>query len=70
MKTTSNTSFKFEAWKSDSKCNPIENTERNFTGPNREFVLKFLAFEEGVELKPGSIHVECQDGSRWNVHRI
>lgn len=53
--------FKYNAWKADTHCEPIEGTDRIISGVSKRAVLKHLAYEEGVEYKHGNMTVKCKD---------
>ena len=61
---------KYNAWKADKNCNPIEGTDRIFTAKSKRSVIKHLAHEEGVEILPGALIVKCKDGTFWNASKI
>lgn len=61
---------RYNAWKADSKCEPIPDTDRVFTGKSKRDVIKHLAFEEGVEHKHNDVIVKCKDGTIWCVSKI
>jgi len=61
---------RYNAWKADSKCNPIPDTDRIFTGKSKRAVVKHLAYEEGVEHLHNDSTVKCKDGTIWCVSKI
>ena len=61
---------KYQVWKTDSKCEPINGTDRVMSGSNRKSVVKHLAYEEGVTYKEGDILVKCKNGDIWFVRNI
>jgi hypothetical protein len=61
---------RYNAWKADSKCEPIPDTDRVFTGKSKRAVVKHLAYEEGVENMHNDILVKCKDGTTWFVSKI
>jgi hypothetical protein len=61
---------RYNAWKADSKCEPIPDTDRVFMGKSKRAVVKHLAYEEGVEHMHNDILVRCKDGTIWFVHKI
>jgi hypothetical protein len=61
---------KYNAWKANSKCEPIEGTDRILLGENKRNVLRHLAYEEGVEYKHGDLIVKLPNGEMWCVSII
>ena len=64
------TQHKYNAWKAKSNCEPIEGTDRIFTGVSKRSIIKHLAFEEGVEHHHNDMIVRCKDGTVWCVSQI
>jgi hypothetical protein len=58
---------KYHAWRANSKCEPIDGTDRFLMGSNRKSIVKHLAQEEGVPYKEGDILVKCTNGDIWFV---
>jgi hypothetical protein len=61
---------RYLAWKADSKCNPIEGTDRILTGVSKRAILKHLAYEEDVEHQHNNMVVKCKDGNMWFVSQL
>ena len=61
------TQKKYQVWKADSKCEPIEGTDRVLFGSSKKSVVKHLAYEEGVQYSEGDILVRCKNGDVWFV---
>jgi hypothetical protein len=49
------------AWKTDSKLEPIEGTDRVLKGSSRKSIVKHITYEEGVIYKEGDIMVRCKE---------
>lgn len=64
------TQKRYMAWKTNSKGEPIEGTERVFKGSTIKNPIRYLAHEEGVSYKEGDIMVKCDNGDRWAVRYI
>jgi hypothetical protein len=64
------TQHKYIAWKAKPNGEPIEGTDRIFTGISKRVIIKHLAYEEGVEYKHHSMIVRCKDGTVWCVSPI
>ena len=64
------TQHKYNAWKAKSNGDPIEGTDRIFTGISKRAVIKHLAFQEGVKSRHNDMMVRCKDGTVWHVSRI
>lgn len=64
------TQKKYNAWKADSRCEPIEGTDRILTGESKRAVIRHLAFEEGIEHQHNDMVVKCKDGTMWCVSKI
>ena len=60
----------YTPFKADSKGNPIEGTDRIFTGESRRKCLSLLAFEEGIKLNPNDICVRLPNGDSWFVYYL
>jgi hypothetical protein len=60
--------YTYNAWKVDSKMNPIENTDRTLSGFSEKAVLRFLAFEENVPYNGEKI-VRLNDNTSWIVSK-
>lgn len=58
------------AWKTDSKLEPIEGTDRTLKGSSIKSIVKHIAYEEGVTYKEGDISVRCKDGNIWFVRYL
>ncbi len=61
---------KFNAWKAKSNCDPIEGTDRLFTGNSKRDVLQHLAYEEGVEHNRNDMVVILPNGDMWCVSQL
>ena len=61
---------KFNAWKADSKGNPIEGTDRILTGVSKRAVLKHIACEEKVDIQHNDMIVKLPNGDCWCVVHI
>jgi len=61
---------KYSAWKANSNGDPIEGTDRIFTGVSKRSIIKHLAFEEDVEHQHNDVLVKCKDGTIWCVSQI
>lgn len=58
--------YNYNAWKVDSKMNPIVDTDRTLSGFSQKAVLRFLAYEEKVPYNGEKI-VRLSDGTAWAV---
>lgn len=45
--------MKYYVWRSNIDCSPIEGTGKIYVGPNKRWVMKHVAYENGIEIKPG-----------------
>jgi len=61
---------KYNAWKAKSNGEPIEWTDRIFTGVSKRAIIKHLAFEESVEHQHNDMIIRCKDGTIWGVSQI
>jgi hypothetical protein len=61
---------KYNAWKANSNGDPIEGTDRIFTGVSKRAIIKHLAFDEDVEHQHNDLLVRCKDGTIWCVSQI
>ena len=61
---------RYNAWKADEKCNPIEGTDRILVGQSKRAVIKHLADEEGVKHQHNDMIVRCKDGTIWCVSQL
>lgn len=68
---TLNKEYKFLVWKADSKCNPIENTDRILIGPSKRWIFNYLATEEKIKLNlhNGTV-LRLPNGEMWCAVRI
>jgi hypothetical protein len=57
--------YQYNAWKANSKGDPIEGTDRILTAISKRSVMKHLAHEEGVEYQHNDMIVRCNDGTFW-----
>jgi len=60
---------KYNAWKSDSNGNPIEGTDRIFTGKSTRSFLKHIAYEEGIEHNHNDVLVRLKNGDMWQYQK-
>lgn len=68
--TISKKQYKYNAWKADSFCNPIEGTDRILIGESKRRIIQHLAFEEGVKHQHNDMLVRCKDGTMWCVEKL
>lgn len=62
---------RYNVFKTNKNCEPIEGSDRIITGLSRRAIAKHLAYEEGVEMPANSYIVRCKDGSIWHVsHKL
>lgn len=61
---------RYNVWLADSKCTPIEGTDRIITGPSQRWIMRHLAYENGVEYKPNMLIVRLPNGNFWNASKI
>lgn len=45
--------MKYNVWRSNADCSPIAGTDKIYVGPNKRWVMRHVAYENGVEIKPG-----------------
>ena len=62
--------YRYQAWKAQPNCDPIEGTDRILTGTSKRAILRHLAYEEGVEYEHSGIRVKCKDGTMWFVSKL
>jgi hypothetical protein len=60
----------YNAWKANSKLEPIEGTDRILEGKSKRAIIRHLAYEEGVEHNHNDVLVKCKDGTFWFVSKI
>lgn len=58
---------KYVAWKADQNCNPIDGTDRIFSGVSKRTIIKHLAYEEKVLHNHNDMVVRLTDGTMWCV---
>lgn len=58
---------KYSVWLADSKCNPINGTDRIMIGPSKKYVLKYLAYEENITYQGWESLISLPNGNRWCV---
>jgi hypothetical protein len=61
---------KYNAWKADAKCDPIEGTDRVLEGPSKRWVAAHIAAEEKVTITPGAQIVRLLDGTFWCISKL
>ncbi len=62
--------YRYQAWKANPNCDPIEGTDRILTGTSKRAILQHLAHEEGVEHNHNDMSVKCKDGTMWFVSKL
>lgn len=60
---------KYNAWLSDSDCNPIDGTDRIILAKSRRDVMKYIASEYGIKLSGNKI-LKLPDGKIWSCMLI
>lgn len=58
---------RYDAWKVNSDGLPVDDKERIFKSVSAKYVLRLLAYEEGVEYNGLSSILRLKDGSFWCV---
>ena len=58
---------KYNVWKTDSKCNPIEGTDKIMRAPSKRWLMNHIAYENGVEILHGSLIVRLPNGDMWTA---
>jgi hypothetical protein len=64
------TQHKYNAWKAKPNSEPIDGTDRILIGVSKRAIIKYLAYEEGVEYQHNDMIVRCKDGTIWCVSKI
>lgn len=62
-----NMELRYNVWKANSQCEPIEGTDRILLGKSKRNVLKHLAYEEKVEYKHNDRVIKLPNGDMWCV---
>lgn len=61
---------RYNAWKSQGNCEPIEGTDRTLEAKTKRLAIRHLAYEEGIKWEYNDMQVICKDGTRWNIQKI
>jgi len=57
--------LKFNVWKVNKDGNPIEGTDKIMTATSLRWLMRHIAYMEGVELRLGSKIVRLPNGEMW-----
>ena len=61
---------KYNIWKTDSKGEPIENSDRILTGPSLRWIMRQIAYENDVTITPGGLVVRLENGDMFVGQKI
>jgi hypothetical protein len=56
---------KFNVWRADANCNPIESTDKVYVGPSKRWIMKHIAYENGVKINHGDLIVRLPNGEMY-----
>jgi len=56
---------KFNVWKTTPNGDPIEGTDKIYTGPSKRWIIKHIAYENNVKIRTGALIVKLPNGEMF-----
>lgn len=61
---------KYNVWRTDSHCAPIEGTDKYYWGKSARWVMQHVAYELGIKLEVGGLVIRMPDGDMYFCQRV